>query len=146
MAVSVSKRPPSQPALKADYQRELQASHGIVFNELFVITNMPISRFGSTLLSKGQFYEYMTLLKDNYDADNLDMLMCRSLVSVDWQGYVYDCDFNQMLAMPMLTSDKVKTHLQDLLAVNVDGRSVAIADHCYGCTAGQGSSCGGALD
>lgn len=138
--------PPSQPALKADYKRELQATHGIVFNELFVITNMPISRFGSTLLSKGKFYDYMTLLKDNYDADNLATVMCRSLVSVDWQGYVYDCDFNQMLEMPMITSDKPKTHLQDLMAVNVDGRSVAIADHCYGCTAGQGSSCGGALD
>jgi len=138
--------PPSQQALKADYQRELKSTHGIVFNELFVITNMPISRFGSTLLSKGQFYDYMTLLKDNYDVDNLATLMCRTLVSVDWQGYVYDCDFNQMLKMPMITSDKPKTHLQDLMTVDFNGRAVAIADHCYGCTAGQGSSCGGALD
>jgi len=138
--------PPSQQILKADYQRELKSMHGIVFNELFVITNMPISRFGSTLLSKGQFYDYMTLLKDNYDVDNLATLMCRTLVSVDWQGYVYDCDFNQMLKMPMITSDKPKTHLQDLMTVDFNGRAVAIADHCYGCTAGQGSSCGGALD
>jgi len=138
--------PPAQPTLKADYQRELKSRHGIVFNELFVITNMPISRFGSTLLSKGQFYDYMTLLKDNYDADNLATLMCRSLVSVDWQGYLYDCDFNQMLEMPMIVSDKPRVHLEDLMTVVVDGQSVVTADHCYGCTAGQGSSCGGALD
>jgi len=138
--------PPPQVALKADYQRELKNRHGVEFNDLFVITNMPISRFGSMLLSKGQFNEYMTLLKDNYDADNLHTLMCRSLISVDWQGYVYDCDFNQMLHMPMIMTDKEKTHLQDLMTVDVDGQAVAIADHCYGCTAGQGSSCGGALD
>jgi len=138
--------PPPQVALKADYQRELKNRHGVEFNDLFVITNMPISRFGSMLLSKGQFNEYMTLLKDNYDADNLHTLMCRSLISVDWQGYVYDCDFNQMLHMPMIMTDKEKTHLQDLMTIDVDGQAVAIADHCYGCTAGQGSSCGGALD
>jgi len=138
--------PPPQMALKADYQRELESRHGVEFDELFVITNMPISRFGSMLLSKGQFHEYMTLLKDNYDAENLHTLMCRSLVSVDWQGHVYDCDFNQMLHMPMISTNKEITHLRDLMALDINGRPVAIADHCYGCTAGQGSSCGGALE
>jgi len=138
--------PPSQMALKADYQRELKSRHDVEFDELFVITNMPISRFGSMLLSKGQFHEYMTLLKDNYDAENLHTLMCKSLVSVDWQGHVYDCDFNQMLHMPMISTDKELTHLRDLMSLDVNGRPVAIADHCYGCTAGQGSSCGGALE
>ncbi len=138
--------PPAQEALKADYQRELKQRHGIEFNDLFVITNMPISRFGSMLLSKGLFDDYMTLLKDNYAEHNLATLMCRSLVSVDWQGYVYDCDFNQMLRLPMITSDKPKPHLSDLITGGLEGRDVRVADHCYGCTAGQGSSCGGALD
>jgi len=138
--------PPDQEALKVDYQRELKQRHGIEFNDLFVITNMPISRFGSMLLSKGLFDDYMTLLKDNYTEHNLSTLMCRSLVSVDWQGYVYDCDFNQMLHLPMIASDKPKPHLSDLMAGGLDGQDVRVADHCYGCTAGQGSSCGGALD
>jgi len=138
--------PPDQEALKADYQRELKQRHDIEFNDLFVITNMPISRFGSMLLSKGLFDDYMTLLKDNYAEHNLSTLMCRSLVSVDWQGYVYDCDFNQMLHLPMIASDKPKPHLSDLMAGGLDGQDVRVADHCYGCTAGQGSSCGGALD
>ena len=93
--------PPDQQTLQADYKRELAAHFGIVFNELFVITNMPIQRFGSSLISKGQFHGYMQLLRDNYRADNLKTVMCRSLVSVDWQGYLYDCDFNQMLALPL---------------------------------------------
>jgi radical SAM/Cys-rich protein len=138
--------PPDQEALKVDYQRELKQRHGIEFNDLFVITNMPISRFGSMLLSKGLFDDYMTLLKDNYAEHNLSTLMCRSLVSVDWQGYVYDCDFNQMLHLPMIVSDKPKPHLSDLMACGLDGQDVRVAEHCYGCTAGQGSSCGGALD
>lgn len=138
--------PPAQESLKAEYQWELKQKHDIVFNDLFVITNMPISRFGSMLLSKGQFDDYMTLLKDNYADHNLETLMCRSLVSVDWQGYVYDCDFNQMLHIPMIATDKPKIHLSDLMMLDVNGLEVRVADHCYGCTAGQGSSCGGALD
>ena len=141
--------PPSQMTLQADYKAELMERHGITFNELFVIANMPISRFGSMLLSNGQFYDYMHLLKDNYQPDNLSTVMCRELVSVDWQGYVYDCDFNQMLEMPLIasdsTNDKPKTHLRDLLQQDVAGLPIAVGDHCYGCTAGQGSSCGGAL-
>lgn len=138
--------PPAQEALKAAYQRELKQHYGIEFDDLFVITNMPISRFGSMLLSKGLFDDYMALLKDNYASHNLETLMCRSLISVDWQGYVYDCDFNQMLHLPMIATDKPKTHLRDLMSGDVAGLEVQVADHCYGCTAGQGSSCGGALD
>lgn len=137
--------PPPQQGLEADYRRELAARFGIRFNELFTITNMPISRFGAVLLAQGQYHEYMRLLRDNYSADNVPTLMCRSLVSVDWRGYLYDCDFNQMLDMPMLASDR-RRHIRDLLHdPNVEGEAVHTAEHCYGCTAGQGSSCGGAL-
>jgi radical SAM/Cys-rich protein len=137
--------PPAQPALQADYQHELATRFGIAFNHLFVLANMPIQRFGSTLISKGSFGSYMTLLKDNFSSANLESVMCRTLISVDWQGYLYDCDFNQMLAMPMRLSGSGRPHVRDLLMHGVDGLPIAIADHCYGCTAGQGSSCGGAL-
>jgi len=136
--------PPSQVELQQDYKRELAVDHGIVFNELYTLANMPISRFGARLLAKGQYQSYMTLLRDSFEASNLDAVMCRSLISVDYQGYVYDCDFNQMLAIP-LVSDRPKPHLSDLLDMDLSGQSIAIGEHCYGCTAGQGSSCGGAL-
>ena len=138
--------PPPQQGLEQDYKRELLENHGIIFNTLFALANMPISRFGSTLLSKGHFTSYMDLLKGAYSDQNLDGVMCRSLVSVDWQGFVYDCDFNQMLDIPLIASDKPKTHLNELIEAEIKGLSIAVADHCYGCTAGQGSSCGGALD
>ena len=134
--------PPAQDKLEADYKRELAERHGIVFNRLYTLANMPIQRFGSMLVSKGQFDEYMDLLRGSHRDDNLEAVMCRSLVSVDWQGYVYDCDFNQMLGLPL---GGVRTHLSQLRARELDGASVAVRDHCYGCTAGQGSSCGGAL-
>jgi radical SAM/Cys-rich protein len=137
--------PPPQHGLEADYRRELQARFGIRFNQLFTITNMPISRFGSVLLAQGQYYDYMHLLRSNYREDNVDSLMCRSLVSIDWRGYLYDCDFNQMLDMPMLATDR-RRHIRDLLRnPNVEGDLIFTAEHCYGCTAGQGSSCGGAM-
>ena len=137
--------PPGQQQLEADYKRELAAHFGIAFNQLFVIVNMPIQRFGSTLVSKGTFASYMELLKANYLEKNLDSVMCRTLVSVDWQGYVYDCDFNQMLGMPARLGTGVRPHLEELLRIDANDGPIAIADHCYGCTAGQGSSCGGAL-
>lgn len=135
--------PPAQAGLQADYQRELGARFGIVFNQLFTLANMPIKRFGSTLISRGQFADYMALLKNNHCADNLAQVMCRSLVSVDWQGYLYDCDFNQQLGLPL--AGRARPHLRDLLVQDFTGDAIAIADHCFGCTAGQGSSCGGAL-
>lgn len=137
--------PPNQQKLQADYKRELAAHFGILFNQLYVLANMPIQRFGSMLISKGQFAPYMKLLKDNFSVANLDAVMCRNLISVDWQGYLYDCDFNQMLGLPLPSSGPEKRHLRDLLGHDVEGSPITIADHCYGCTAGQGSSCGGAL-
>ncbi|MDZ4097549.1 MAG: arsenosugar biosynthesis radical SAM (seleno)protein ArsS [Methylophilaceae bacterium] len=136
--------PPSQESLATAYREHL-GKLDIAFNQLFTITNMPIARFGSTLVSKGKFHEYMQLLKDAYRAENLDTVMCKSLLSVDWQGFVSDCDFNQMLHIPLGAGKKPRTHLADLLERNLQDEPIAIADHCYGCTAGQGSSCSGAL-
>ncbi|AWB33399.1 arsenosugar biosynthesis radical SAM (seleno)protein ArsS [Orrella marina] len=144
--------PPPQDALEQDYKRELKAHFGVEFNHLFTITNMPIQRFGSTLVSKGTFRQYMTLLKSAYRPENLDTVMCRSTISVDWQGDLYDCDFNQMLGLGLKlasSSDPAASkrgHIRDLLTHRTNGLPVHIADHCYGCTAGQGSSCTGALD
>jgi radical SAM/Cys-rich protein len=137
--------PPPQARLKADYDHFLGEQFGIRFNELYTITNMPIQRFGSMLLSKGQFNSYMQLLRDAHQDANLKQVMCRSLVSVDYQGYLYDCDFNQMLGMPMRHDGTSRMHLTDMLASDLQGQPVAVADHCWGCTAGAGSSCGGAL-
>jgi len=137
--------PPPQQALEADYRRFLGERFGIEFTRLLALANMPIARFGSTLVSQGKFAPYMALLRSAHNPDNLDGVMCRSLVSVDWRGYVYDCDFNQMLGIPLLVAGKPRVHLADLLGIDLDGAPIAIADHCYGCTAGQGSSCGGAL-
>lgn len=136
--------PPGQEQLEADYKAELSNEFDIVFNQLLTLANMPIARFGAVLTSKGEFDNYMQLLRDNYSEDNLASVMCRSTLSVDWQGYCYDCDFNQMLNLP-LADEGNKTHLRELLEHNFIGDSIAIADHCFGCTAGQGSSCGGAL-
>lgn len=137
--------PPAQQKLEADYKRELHAHFGIVFNGLFTLANMPIARFGSTLVSQGKFAAYMALLKGAHNDANLDGVMCRTLVSVDWRGFLHDCDFNQMLGIPLVAHGKPRRHLADLLHDDLDGAPIAVADHCYGCTAGQGSSCGGAL-
>lgn len=140
--------PPPQAALEAGYKAHLMEDFGIRFDHLLTITNQPIARFGSTLVSKGQFNGYMQLLRDSFRAENLDAVMCRNLVSVDWQGYLYDCDFNQMLDLPlqMNTVGRDCAHLRDLLRpVTLQDNPITTRDHCYACTAGQGSSCGGAL-
>jgi len=136
--------PPSQQQLEIDYKKHLFDEYGISFNQLITITNMPIQRFGSMLISKDQFDEYMNLLKDSYQSENLQSVMCRTMLSIDWQGYVYDCDFNQMLSLPLGIGNN-KVHLSELIDAEIEGQTIAVADHCYGCTAGQGSSCGGAL-
>lgn len=138
--------PGNQAQLEADYKRQL-LELGVVFNQLLVLANMPIQRFGSTLVSKGTFGDYIALLKTNFRQDNLDVVMCKTLVSVDWQGHLFDCDFNQQLGLPAPTwSDaSLRPHLRDLLASSLNGNPIRVADHCYGCTAGQGSSCSGAL-
>ena len=137
--------PPPQAALEADYKRVLGETFGIRFDRLLTLANMPIQRFGSTLVSKGQFDGYMRLLKDHHRDGNLDGVMCRSLVSIDWRGHVHDCDFNQMLGLPLSLPGKPVAKLADLVGRDLDGLPIAVADHCFGCTAGQGSSCGGAL-
>ncbi len=192
--------PPGQVDLEAAYRRELGARYGIVFSRLLILTNMPIQRFGSTLLSRGQFDDYLRLLKDNFRPANLDQVMCRDLISVDWQGWLYDCDFNQQLGLGLAgasgnrsggggagisgsggneagkdgngengtggasnseafgnragenggggnraNGDSRRPHLRDLLVADFTTTPIVVADHCYGCTAGQGSSCGGAL-
>jgi radical SAM/Cys-rich protein len=137
--------PPPQDRLEADYKRVLGDAFGISFNRLYTIANMPIQRFGSMLVSKGQFTPYMQLLRDSHREENIASVMCRSLVSIDWQGYLYDCDFNQMLGLPLQVAGKRRPHLSDVMATDLDGNAIVVRDHCFGCTAGQGSSCGGAL-
>ena len=137
--------PPPQEALEAAYRRELEGNFGVVFNRLFTLANMPIQRFGSTLISKGEFDRYMALLRHAHRDDNLDGVMCRNLVSVDWRGYLYDCDFNQMLDLPLTGPGGARRRLESLLIDDLDRNPIRVAGHCYGCTAGQGSSCGGAL-
>ena len=137
--------PPAQQQLEIDYRSQLGERYGIAFNQLYVITNMPIQRFGSMLISQGQFAQYIDLLKNAYQPANLDGVMCRNLISVDWRGYTYDCDFNQMLGLPLAHKGRSRTHLRDLIGIDLNHNPIVVADHCYGCTAGQGSSCGGAL-
>jgi radical SAM/Cys-rich protein len=137
--------PPPQAALEADYKRVLSEQFGLHFDRLFALANMPIQRFGSTLVSKGTFHDYMRLLKNAYRDENRATVMCNSLLSVDWQGYLYDCDFNQMLGLPARLNGTPRPHLRDLIGHGGAGERIRVADHCYGCTAGQGSSCGGAL-
>lgn len=134
--------PPDPAVLEADYKAEL-GRRGIRFNRLLTITNMPIRRFRHELVREGRLDDYMTLLVDAFEPANLAHVMCRSLISVDWRGYVYDCDFNQMLGMPM--GGGTPRHVSELAAEALTGTAIATAAHCYGCTAGRGSSCGGAL-
>ena len=137
--------PPAQASLEADYKRILGEKFGIVFNHLFTLVNMPIQRFGSTLVTKGQFNAYMELLRGAHRDENLEAVMCRNLVSIDWQGYLYDCDFNQMLGLPLRVAGRARTHLSDVMGRDLEGNAIVVREHCWGCTAGQGSSCGGAL-
>jgi radical SAM/Cys-rich protein len=137
--------PPAQVQLEADYKRILGEKYGIAFNRLYTLANMPIQRFGSTLVSKGQFNAYMALLRGAHRDANLDGVMCRSLVSIDWLGYLYDCDFNQMLGLPLRLAGRARTHVSEVLERSLEDNAIVVRDHCYGCTAGQGSSCGGAL-
>ena len=137
--------PPGQVALEADYKRVLGEQYGIVFNNLFVLANMPIQRFGSMLVTKGEFDGYLGLLQDAHLDANLDGVMYRNMISVDYKGYVFDCDFNQMLDLPLPYDGRERMHLSDLLDEDLTGNPIRVAGHCYGCTAGQGSSCGGAL-
>ena len=136
--------PPPQKKLEEDYKISLSKNYGISFNNLFTITNMPIKRFASQLNNSGKLLEYQQLLIEKYNPSNLENVMCKSLISVDWKGFLYDCDFNQQLDIAIKGNPK---HLQDLVKKKLlfKGQSIEIGDHCYGCTAGSGSSCSGAL-
>jgi radical SAM/Cys-rich protein len=137
--------PPPQAGLEAAYREHLGKHYEIEFSRLLTIANMPINRFAKTLLRKGEYDGYMRTLRLAHQDANLEHVMCRSLISVDWQGYLYDCDFNQMLHIPLAATGRPRTHLRDLDLNALSEGAIAVADHCYGCTAGQGSSCGGAL-
>jgi radical SAM/Cys-rich protein len=137
--------PPGQAELEADYKHVLGEQYGIKFNHLYTLANMPIQRFGSILISKGEFDRYVALLRSAHRMENLDGVMCRNLISVDWRGFLYDCDFNQMLDLPALGENGKPMHIADLISAKLASNVIQVAGHCYGCTAGQGSSCGGAL-
>lgn len=137
--------PPPQAALEAAYHEYLESHYGIVFNGLYTIANMPINRFAKTLARKGEYNSYLQTLRLAHQDANLEQVMCRSMISVDWKGFLYDCDFNQMLHIPLAATGRPRTHIRDLDFETLMAGDIAVADHCYGCTAGQGSSCGGAL-
>lgn len=135
--------PPEQARLQQDYKERLSADFGIVFSSLLTITNLPISRFRHALVRDGELQNYEQLLADNFNPETLPGLMCRHLISLDWTGTIYDCDFNQMLDLPL--AGKTPRKIWDLDLVVLQKQSIATANHCFGCTAGSGSSCGGAL-
>ena len=135
--------PPPQPQLEADYRKQLGENYGIVFNHLYTLTNMPISRFLLDLTRHGNYERYMELLLERFNPDTVDGLMCRSLVSVGWDGTLYDCDFNQMLEMPV--NHGLPSHIRDFDAFLLARREIRTGAHCFGCTAGSGSSCMGSL-
>ena len=137
--------PPDQTELETDYRKELFKRYGIKFTNLLALANMPINRFASYLNAIGKLQDYETLLKENHNSKNLSSVMCRNSISVNWTGELYDCDFNQQLGLSQLEGPK---NLQDLLTSNSSllGNQISVASHCFGCTAGSGSSCGGALN
>lgn len=135
--------PPKQASIEADFKRELLNRYGIVFNRLYTITNMPINRFLLFLRRSGNEEHYMRKLLQAFNADTVDGLMCRSLVSVDWRGRLYDCDFNQMLELGV--NQELPKTIEDFDLTKFAGRRIVTGSHCYGCTAGSGSSCGGAV-
>jgi radical SAM/Cys-rich protein len=135
--------PPNQQELEQSYRDQLWQRYSIVFNQLYTITNMPISRFLDDLITSGRYDDYMSLLVNSFNRNAVEDLMCRSTVSVDWQGFLYDCDFNQMLDLPLANS--TRTHVSDIKAKDLIERTIAVGRHCFGCTAGAGSSCRGAL-
>ncbi|MGH7825764.1 MAG: arsenosugar biosynthesis radical SAM (seleno)protein ArsS [Candidatus Binatia bacterium] len=137
--------PPSQEELEQDYKRELREKFGIVFNRLYCLSNMPITRYETHLKLRGEYEPYMDLLEKNYNPSTLDQVMCRNLLSVGWEGSVYDCDFNQMLDLPLRDPTGKPLKIERLSLEQVEQREIIVGNHCYACTAGSGSSCGGAL-
>ena len=134
--------PPNQSILESQYKINLKEKYNIIFNSLYTITNMPIARFGSKLITEKKFNKYMELLKKNFNKDALKNVMCKNLISIDYLGYIYDCDFNQMLNLNFGGFNKI--HISNL-EINTTSRKINTGDHCYGCVAGPGSSCTGTL-
>lgn len=137
--------PGPQRKLEAAYKDELSSVHGITFNHLFTITNAPIGRFMDHLEADGSYVDYLRLLAERFNPDAVRTIMCRSLISVDWQGKIYNCDFNQALGMQVMADDGSDITIADLDAEEMNGKTILLSQHCYCCTAGEGSSCSGAL-
>jgi radical SAM/Cys-rich protein len=137
--------PPPQDKLEQDYKKILRDQFGIAFNRLYCLTNMPITRYATHLKLRGEYDRYKELLESNFNAATLQKVMCRNLISIGWDGSVYDCDFNQMLEMPIPDAAGNRLHIASLALDPVRERSIQVGDHCYACTAGSGSSCGGEL-
>jgi radical SAM/Cys-rich protein len=137
--------PPPQEKLEEDYRRILSTQFGIEFNQLYCLTNMPITRYATHLELRGELERYRELLADHFNGATLDHVMCRNLISVGWDGSIYDCDFNQMLDLALLDGAGKRLAIDSLALDQVAERRVIIGDHCYACTAGAGSSCGGTL-
>ncbi len=135
--------PPPQPGLEAAYRKELAARYGVTFNRLYTITNMPISRFLDDLVREGRHEQYMEKLVTAYNPAAAAGVMCRTTLSVGWDGRLYDCDFNQMLDLPLLPG--LPRHVRDFDPDALAGRRIVTGRHCYGCTAGSGSGCQGAI-
>jgi radical SAM/Cys-rich protein len=137
--------PPPQKKLEQDYKRELGEKFGIVFNHLYCLSNMPITRYETHLKLRGEYGPYLELLESNFNSATLDQVMCRNLISVGWEGSLYDCDFNQMLDLPIRDADGKALNIASLSTEQLQNRNITVGNHCYACTAGSGSSCGGAL-
>jgi radical SAM/Cys-rich protein len=137
--------PPPQEKLEQDYKDILKEQFGIVFNHLYCLANMPITRYATHLRLRGEYDRYLELLETHFNNATLDQVMCRNLISIGWDGSVYDCDFNQMLDLPMTGAAGERLNIDSLALDQVINRPIAVGDHCYACTAGAGSSCGGAL-
>jgi len=137
--------PGSQQGLEAAYKAELSANHGIVFNHLFTITNAPIGRFREHLESAGSYADYLRLLAGRFNPEAAGTIMCRTLISIDYQGKIYNCDFNQALGMPVTAADGSEITISELDDGEMNGTKIRLSQHCYCCTAGEGSSCTGAL-
>jgi radical SAM/Cys-rich protein len=137
--------PGSQQGLESAYKAELSTTHGIVFNHLFTITNAPIGRFREHLESTGNYSAYLRLLASRFNSEAAGNIMCRTLISVDYQGKIYNCDFNQALGMPVIADDGSEITISELDDGEMAGKKISLSQHCYCCTAGEGSSCTGAL-
>ena len=137
--------PPPQDQLEQDYKRILKEKFGIIFNRLYCLSNMPITRYATHLKLRGEYEQYMELLESSFNASTLDQVMCRNLISIGWEGTIYDCDFNQMLDLPIRDAEGKALNISTLSVDQVQHLPVTVGDHCYACTAGSGSSCGGAL-